>query len=318
MKKYLSLAVLITILAPAGLTVARAADLVAYWDFEKFDDGGTTIKSTVGGYVGTVQGSPAIVPVTRPGAGGNGLDISGGGSGGYIVVDPETSPNNMVSTAAEGDAISIVFWEKNNRSPAEACCDASTFWFESPSSANGTRGVQVHVPWSNGEIMFDNTGCCTAGRRLSITPTNFDFEQWHHYAFIKNGETKQIWIDGNLVKEAQGADPLPDDFTLAVIGANGNADGHKSPDATIDDFALYKGALTEAEIKAIAAGAAIGGPPKAQLVAHWDFEKFDDGGTTIKSTVGGYVGTVQGSPAIVPITRPGGGGNGLDISGGGS
>src|SRR5262249_14689408 len=114
--------------------------------------------------------------------------------------------------------------------------------------------INVHVPWSNGEIMFDNTGCCTAGTRLSIIPSNFDFKQWHHYAFIKNKGTKQIWIDGNLVKEGQGADPLPDDFTEANIGSNGNADGHKSPDATIDDFALYKGALTEAEIKALAAG----------------------------------------------------------------
>src|SRR5262249_18470022 len=119
------------------------------------------------------------------------------------------------------------------------------------------------------------------------------------------------------VKEGQGADPLPDDFTEANIGSNGNADGHKSPDATIDDFALYKGALTEAEIKALAAGAPVGGAPQAGLIANWDFEKFDDGGTTIKSTVGGYVGKVEGSPAIVPITRPGGSGNGLDISAGG-
>jgi hypothetical protein len=82
--------------------------------------------------------------------------------------------------------------EENNRSPAEGCCDASTFWFESPSSANGTRGVQVHVPWSNGEIMFDNQDAAPAGRRLSVTPAGFDFEQWHHFAFIKNQGTKQI------------------------------------------------------------------------------------------------------------------------------
>src|SRR5262245_50587326 len=109
MKNYLSLAV-VTILVSLALLPARAADLIAHWDFEKFDDGGTTIKSTVGGYVGTVQGSPAIVPITRPGGGGNGLDISGGGSGGYVVIDPETSPNNMALTAAAEDAISIVFW----------------------------------------------------------------------------------------------------------------------------------------------------------------------------------------------------------------
>ena len=301
----------------AGGTPIGSAVLIAHWDFEKFDDGGTTIKSTVGGYVGTVQGKPAIIAISRPGGGGNGLDISGGGEGGYLVVDPEASPDNMVNKAAADDSISVAFWQKNNRSPAESCCDASTFWFESPGSANGTRGVQVHVPWSNGEIMFDNTGCCTAGRRLSVTPAGFDFEQWHHYVFIKDVGTKQIWIDGVLVKESQGADPLPADFTVANIGSNGNSDGHKSPDATIDDFALYKGALREADIKALAAGAPVGGAPKTPVIALWDFEKFDDGGATMKSTVGGYVGVVQGKPAVVPISRPGGGGNGLDISGGG-
>jgi hypothetical protein len=317
MKLSVSFSSALTILAAVGAFPIHAAELIAHWDFETFDDGDQTISSTVGGYVGAIQGSPAIVPVTRPGGGGNGLDISGGGEGGYIVIDPDdpaSSPDNMVNKAAEEDAMSIVFWQKNNRSPAEGCCDASTFWFESPSSANGTRGVQVHVPWSNGEIMFDNTGCCTAGRRLSVTPAGFDFVEWHHYAFIKNQGTKQIWIDGVLATESAEADPLPNDFTVAIIGANGNSDGHRSPDATIDDFAIFKGALSEAEIKGIAEGTPIGG---AVRVAHWDFEKFDDGDQTISSTVGGYVGAIHGSPTIVPITRPGGGGNGLDISGGG-
>jgi hypothetical protein len=317
MKNFLSLAVLTIVAAAAGPVTALASELVAHWDFEHFDDGGTTIKSTVGGYVGTVFGKPAIVPITRPGGGGNGLDISGGGEGGYIEVDPATSPDNMVNKAAADDAMSIVFWEKNNRSPADGCCDASTFWADSPSSAHESRGVNIHVPWSNGEIMFDTTGCCTAGTRVSITPAGFDFTQWHHYAFIKNGVSKQIWIDGKLFKEGGGQDPLPNDFALTTIGAQGAGDGHHSPDATIDDFAIYKGALTEAEIQALAAGAPIGGPPKAELIALWDFEKFDDGGTTIKSTVGGYVGTVFGKPAIISVTHPGGGGNGLDISGGG-
>lgn len=314
MKHITQFAALLAVLAFGCFTRTHAAQLVAHWDFEQFDDGGASIKSTVGGYVGKVEGAPTLVPANRPGGGGNGLDISGGGQGGYLVVDPETSPDNMVNKAAEGDAISIVFWQKNNRSPAEGCCDASSFWFESPGSANGTRGIQVHVPWSNGEIMYDNSGCCTEGRRLSVTPANFDFEQWHHYAFIKNQGTKQIWIDGSLAKESVGADPLPSDFAVANIGANGNSDGHKSPDAVLDDFAIFNGALSEAEIKGIAGGNPIG---SAVLIARWDFEKFDDGGATISSTVGGYVGTVQGSPAIVPISRPGGGGNGLDISGGG-
>lgn len=317
MKHCLPFTFLLAVLALITPSSASAAKLIAHWDFETFDDGGASISSTVGGYVGEVRGQPQLVPVDRPGGGGNGLDIWGGGLGGYLVVDPANSPDNLVLAASADDAMSIVFWQKNNRSPAEGCCDASTFWFESPSSANGTRGVQVHVPWSNGEIMFDNTGCCTAGRRLSVTPAGFDFEQWHHYAFIKNVSTKQIWIDGTLVKESSEADAFPTDFTLANIGSNGSSDGHKSPDATIDDFALFNGALTEGEIKAIAAGDPIGGPPKAQLIAHWDFETFDDGGASISSTVGGYVGEVRGQPAIVPIDRPGGGGNGLDIWGGG-
>src|SRR5688572_32698787 len=110
MKNHLAVAVLISLVAVSGPTPSRAAELIAHWDFEKFDDGGATITSTVGGYVSTVTGQPAIVPVARPGGGGNGLDTSGGGNGGYIVVDPETSPDNMVNKAAADDSISVVFW----------------------------------------------------------------------------------------------------------------------------------------------------------------------------------------------------------------
>jgi hypothetical protein len=126
------------------------------------------------------------------------------------------------------------------------------FWADSPSSAHEKLRRKHPCPLVN-EVMFD-TWDVALPAHFSITPAGFDFTQWHHYAFIKNGVSKQIWIDGKLFKEGGGQDPFPQDFALVTIGAQGAGDGHHSPDATIDDFGIYKGALTEAEIKALAAG----------------------------------------------------------------
>jgi hypothetical protein len=97
MKNYLSLAVLAIVVVAAGPATTLASELIAHWDFEHFDDGGSTIKSTVGGYVGTVFGKPAIVPVTRPGGGAT-ASLSPAQAGGLSKSIPRP-PDNMMNKA---------------------------------------------------------------------------------------------------------------------------------------------------------------------------------------------------------------------------
>ena len=245
MNKSVTLAMLMAVSAAVPLTV-RSAELVAYWDFEKIEADGT-IKSKVGPYVGTVVDGAALGE-GRPG-GGKGFDVSADHKG-YMLLEA-TGADNPMNKLGDVDAGTIVLWEKNNSN-----VNSSSFWALAESAG---RGWQFHIPWSNGTIYFDSNGCCGATQRLQKDPgPDHDYLVWHHYAFVKDGEHKAIYIDGVLLIEGDGYAPLPTDFNKLVIGAS---DVFAPPDGIIDDFAIFKGALTEKEIVAIAKGAPIGTAP---------------------------------------------------------
>lgn len=239
-------------------TVAAQAQAVppvlAHWDFERVEADGVSIKSVNGKYVGTINQDAKITEAGggRPG-GGRGFDVSQANSSrGHILVEA-TGDDNPMNLAAADDAVTIMLWQKNFSN-----VNSSSFWFVADSQA---RGIQAHVPWSNGRIYLDSNGCCAApSQRLDqAAPEGFDWTTWHHYAFVKNKETKQIYIDGELLAEqTEGVGPLPTDFTRLFIGA---ASDSNAPDGIIDDFAIFKGALTQKQVQDIAKGAPIGAPP---------------------------------------------------------
>ena len=250
-------AVLAALAAGAVASTTRAADLVAYWDFEKVEADGTTINTVQGKatYAGTIVGSAALTAAGggRPG-GGKGFSV-GADTPGKLLLEA-TGDANPMNIAAADDHTTVVLWQKNNSN-----VNSSSFWANADSQ---DRGFQFHVPWSDGTIYFDTSGCCAApGQRLNQNVAaaidGFDWTAWHHYAFVKDGEAKRIYVDGTLlVEQTEGVAPLATDFNRLNIGADGGA---AYPDAVMDDFAIFKGALTEAEIKKIAGGAAIGVPP---------------------------------------------------------
>ncbi len=248
----LRFAVLAALAAGAVASTTRAADVVAYWDFERVEADGATIKAAQGNFAGTIVGSAVLTGAGggRPG-GGKGFSV-GLDTPGKLLLEA-TGDANPMNAAAADDHTTVVLWQKNNSN-----VNSSSFWANADSQ---DRGFQFHVPWSNGIIYFDTSGCCAApGQRLQQAPPDgFDFTAWHHYAFVKDGEAKRIYVDGVLLTEqTEGVAPLATDFNRLNIGADGGA---AYPDAVMDDFAIYKGALTEAEIKKLAAGASPGVPP---------------------------------------------------------
>jgi preprotein translocase subunit Sec61beta len=106
---------------------------------------------------------------------------------------------------------------------------------------------------------------------------------WHHYAFVKKADVKQIWIDGELFLEASGAAVLPTDITALNIGSD-NAGGGLNH-AVVDDFAVFKKQLTEANLKALTTGTLPSALPAATgLIAYWDFN--DAGVVAVTPTIG--------------------------------
>ncbi len=196
----------------------------------------------------------------------------------------------FLNAPAANDTLTFAIWQK-----LTAVRDASSFWANSPISNSGGRGWQAHVPWSDGSIYFDTAGCCNAdAQRINLNITEFPgytgdatwWQSWHHFAFVKNSVTKQIFIDGVLFLEGVG-DPLPTDFTNLFLGGNGAANRIAG---WLDDVAIYSTGLTPAQIDSLAKGTAPGavtGNPG--LIAHWDFNDppaAPSGATNLKAVLG--------------------------------
>lgn len=151
-----------------------------------------------------------------------------------------------------GDQISVVFWQRWDAATA----NSSSIWFRS--AASGNRGLQAHLPWGDGTLYFDHSGCCTVpAQRLTVagsTIPGLSWQQWTHVALIKNGGSKQTWINGQLVaSHASGAAALTGDWTEVLLGRTLDSASNVLK-GRIDDFAIFTTALDSAQIAALAAG----------------------------------------------------------------
>lgn len=166
------------------------------------------------------------------------------------------------------DKLSVVFWQKWSTGIAAS----STVWFNSASASGGNRGFQIHLPYGDGTVYFDTSGCCDlATQRLSagiasVFPS-FNWQQWHHFALIKDGGAKQVWVDGQLfMSQTTGAAALPSDMTEVLVGQVLGTAGN-SLRGLLDDFAIFGTGLEPTQIAALASGtspAALVVPPESR------------------------------------------------------
>ena len=206
----------------------------------------------------------------------------------------------FLNAATADDTLSVAFFIKLRSVRA-----GSAFWANSLSSNNGTRGYQAHVPWSDSTIYFDSSGCCGADtQRINLNIDQFPdytgdatwWQQWHHFAFVKDGAEKRIYINGKLFHSG-GGDPLKTDFTSLLMGGGPSATENRM-DGFLDDFAIYNGALTEAQATSLSGGAAPSSV--AGLIAHWDYNDQPAATVTLKAVRSGANVTITSEPAALP------------------
>ncbi len=256
----------------AGCLAAAIVSVALWVPVQRLGAAELQTKDKISSRVGVLQGGSRFTP---DGAGHSGLagdtgaDFGASGSGPILVSDAA-----FMNVAAANDEVSFGFWSKKYDTAA-----GSAFWAVSPSSNNGERGFQAHLPWDNNNIYFDTVGCCNADQRINADIATFAdysgdrawWNDWHYFVFSKKADNKQIWIDGKLfLEQATGAAPLPQDFTRLMIGSDYAGGGLFH--AVIDDFSVFSTQLVEADIAALVAGTA----PTALaastgLLAYWDF-----------------------------------------------
>ncbi|WP_159434728.1 LamG-like jellyroll fold domain-containing protein [Rubritalea squalenifaciens] len=221
--------------------------LVAHWDFNDASDPNRSCdveNNTLAAFEGGAAYSADAGGRTSS-AGDRALDLGTSSSGQTARV----AAVQFLKEAAQNDKLTISYWQKQSQTGYKN----SSFWAVSPSSSAGQRGIQAHSPWSNDRIYFD-CGGTSSSNRIWVNASSVLWTSWTHVAYVKDGGTASIYVNGSLLSSASGKSPLVTDFTELFIGSA--QDGGNSLRGLLDDFAIYNTALDASQVSALAQGTA--------------------------------------------------------------
>ncbi len=215
--------------------VEGGANPIMYYDFDYAKNPEKTWDH-VFGTEGKVNN--AVFTDDTPTGSGNAMDMTSSSNGNVFVAN--AAALNIASSINE---VSVSFWQKNVETG-----NSHSFW------ADPGRAMSNHVPWSNGNIYWDTAGCCGGDtQRINADATDtVTFTDWNHYVFIKSGDTKEIWVNGELFHDGVNTNPLPSNIQTLYIGAGANGGG--SLNGIIDEFVVFASTLDEDQIMAIYEG----------------------------------------------------------------
>lgn len=227
------------LLALISIVPVQAATIVAQWNFN--DSGNaTTAVANVGGFVGTLENTAA-----RTAAGGGRT-----GAATDFAYTPGTNTGRMNSSTAgfltalnsttATQAVSMTYWQNLGATPT-----STAFWANSPGATGGNRGLSAHSPWSDGNTYYDTSGCCGAPNRVSGA-LGATVGKWELMTYIYDNGNKSVYRDTTLITSGTAAAPLFTNIDAFYVGNAAN--GTEGMNARIDEFTVWRGALTLAEI----------------------------------------------------------------------
>ena len=195
------------------------------------------------------------------------------------------------------DEITVSFWQYGD--PAFQPQD--DYAFEGRDAA-GNRVINVHLPWSNGDVYWD---CGNSGSgsydRINKTAATLQYEgQWNHWAFTKNatsGEMK-MYLNGVLFHSGTGLNRTLSPITRFRIGSHANTiAGGGFYDGYIDEFRIWDKALGPIEIANwMNKDVDVTHPDYANLKAYYKFNE-GNGGWVQDAGPGGFTAGLSGMPA---------------------
>ena len=224
----------------------------------------------------------------------------------YVEVPP-------AALAAIDSAVTISFWQYGD----PAIQPQSDYCFEGYNAA-GNRVVNVHLPWGNGSVYWDAGNNGGSYDRINKAANTQDYEgQWNHWAFTKEVRTGEMHIYLNGALWHSGTGKTRDMSGIATFRIGSNAPGTNHYDGKIDEFRIWKRALTATEISDwMFKDIDNSHPYFADLVAEYRFNE-GSGNQTADSSPNGWDATLVGQPGwyhvpgcemvknpYFPVTRP--------------
>jgi len=242
---------LLRVTAAAGLLTltgesAQSATINTQWNFDDAASGASAVAN-VGGHVGTFIGGVSRSANTEGVSGTPGdyaLSLSGAAGGAGSMMDATTPDFIAALNSLTGTQVmSITYWQNLN-----AITNSTSFWGVSPSVG---RGLNAHSPWGDGNAYYDTAGCCAAGVHRLSGPLGATIGEWELISLIYDNGTKSIYRGTTLIASGSGFTPLVTDHTNFYV-SNESPTHTLNPEGRFDNFTLWNGALSTAEIAALA------------------------------------------------------------------
>jgi hypothetical protein len=234
-----------------------------FWRIDEFD-GITTHKGDIWSFK-----TMPVLPIYDPnlvgwwkldeGSGDLALDASGHENHGTLVRDPQWV------TGHDGDALQFsggAYVDCGNAEILNNGVFSVSFWCNISAAqswnhmvskgSHGASGVPGSVNWgvmmvdAQEVILFETFNDTSwIGIRANTT-----IDEWHHVVATYDGDTMQLYHDGELISETTGAGMLLDQSRSLIIGArsdSGNPAGGYF-NGSIDDVRIYNKVLTQDEV----------------------------------------------------------------------
>ncbi|MGY8689670.1 MAG: LamG-like jellyroll fold domain-containing protein, partial [Verrucomicrobiales bacterium] len=226
--------------------ITELGALLVYFDFEQEGD---TVASVVGDAVGVLEGAEISADASR------GSKVLRTEAETFVMVEDAA----FVNIASSVDSMTVSLWLQGV---------GNAFGMEAPAAAF-SNSIDAAVTleglnWFTSRPSNLGDGAGFFHQLIGLpeeTINNYNPEEWHHYAFVKDGTTKSIWVDGLKVAESEDAAPLNTDITRLFVGAQRG--GSNTLSGGLDDFAVFATALSGDELQLLAGGTspdAIGQP----------------------------------------------------------
>jgi hypothetical protein len=125
-------------------------------------------------------------------------------------------------------------------------------WHSSNGTGSGGRGIFSHITWVDGNIYWDQGGCCNADTR-TVASLSSNTGTWHVIALRNNysATNRTIWRNNSVIAtNTAGIANINLSATAANIGGSSDeyGGGSSSWNARIGQFALYNRSLSNAEM----------------------------------------------------------------------
>ena len=275
-------------------TLAQLNLTAAPFAYLKFDEsGGTSAADATGhGWIGTlVNGATRVA-----GYSSNAVSFNSGASN-YVSL-----PTGVVSNL---NSFSIAAWVKLNANGTWARLfdfgtGNSNYMFLSPVAAGNTLRFAITTTAGAGEQMINYSGSLSTG-------------VWHHVAITLSAGTGILYVDGAPVATNSAITLTPSDLGSTTQNWLGRsqypADAYLN--GAVDDFRIYSGALSPAEVASfvtpLAAPTGLAATRgDAQVTLTWNAALGANGYNLKRSTISGGPYTVVGTNLpVVNFTNPG-------------